>query len=71
MYTAYGKRSNIYLTNSTVKNILEANVIGDHRNTRLNVFYAGSKVICKESKTRSSVEHKSNSDITWFLSLDS
>ena len=64
MFTAYGKRSQVYVTNSRIKNILEANVIGDHRNTRLNVFYAGSKVLTKESKTTSSIKHKSNSDIT-------
>ena len=64
MFTAYGKRSQVYVTNSRVKNILEANVIGEHRNTRLNVFYAGSKVLSKESKTTSSIKHKSNSNIT-------
>ena len=64
LFTAYGNRRQVYLTNKTVKNILKANVIGENRNTGLNVFYAGSKVLQKESKTMSCIKHKGNSNIT-------
>mgnify|MGYP001355265869 CR=1 FL=1 len=64
LFTAYGNRRQVYLTNKTVKNILKANVIGENRNTGLNVFYAGAKVLQKESKTMSCVKHKGNSNIT-------
>ena len=60
MFTPYGKNTKMYLTNKVVKDILKANVIGENRNTSLNVFYAGTKVLKNESKKASCIEQKSN-----------
>ena len=65
IFTPEGRKSTMYLTNKAVKNILLENVIGKNRNTSLNVFYAGSKVIEKEKKTTSSVKHKGYTNITY------
>ena len=60
LFKPNGKGSQVYITNDIVKNILKSNVIDDNRNTNLNVFYAGSKVIEKETKTKSKVNLKGN-----------
>ena len=60
MFTPYGKNTKMYLTNKVVKDILKANVIGENRNTSLNVFYAGTKVLKNESKKASCIEQKGN-----------
>ena len=57
-YTPDGKESQFYITNHIVKRILQENVINETENMDLNVFYAGSKVIEKESKTKSKINRK-------------
>ena len=57
-YTPDGKQNQFYMTNDIVKRILQENVINRTENKDLNVFYAGSKVIEKESKTKSTIDLK-------------
>ena len=58
-FSPRGKKATIYSTNEIVKNILENNVIDADKNN-LNVFYAGAKVIEKETKTKSMINLKGN-----------
>ena len=57
-YTPDGKENKFYITNNIVKRILHENVINGSEDKDLNVFYAGSKVIEKESKTKSTINLK-------------